>query len=112
MKSRHSFFVVEKKGEYYDTQDEIAKALHIDRKTVQRRVKILMDNGIVVGKKVKSRNYLNWQYRQVKNLKLWILDEKGGPEVIVQEQVSRKSKVQPAKPKLAPVYEDDSDLPF
>lgn len=114
MKSRHSFFVVEKKGDYYDTQEEIAKALYVDRKTVQRRVKILMDNGIVVGRKVKSRNYLNWQYHQVKNLKLWVPNESGEKAIITPNVVEIKPKPkQPSKPNhQAPVFDDESDLPF
>lgn len=117
MKSRHSFFVVEKKGDYYDTQEEIAKALYVDRKTVQRRVKILMDNGIVIGRKVKSRNYLNWQYHQVKNLTLWVPSENGEKEIIVPNVVKIKPKgdkpKQPSKPNYqVPVFDDESDLPF
>lgn len=116
MKSRHSFFVLEKKGDYYDTQEEIAKALYIDRKTAQRRIKIFMDNGVVIGKKVKSRNYLNWQYHQVKNLKLWIPNEQGEKEIMVSSVVKTKPKDdKPKSPKpvyQVPVFDDESDLPF
>ena len=118
MKSRFDYFKIEKKSDYYDTQEAIADQLNIDRTTVVRRLKRLVASGAVVGFKKKHKNYHNWNYTSIPKLKLYKFID--GRVVVYSEgdTVNKiaKPKAQPSKAVQAvkqPMYfDDESDLPF
>lgn len=112
MSSRFEFFVNEKKGTYYDTQESIGAALNIDRRTVLQKLKVFMKHGIIVGVKKKRSNFMNWNYTAVREMKLWWkVDEK----VVYRDPHPNSSEITDKstdKPVNVPMIDDDSDLPF
>lgn len=116
MKSRFDYFKIEKKSDYYDTQEAIAEALSIDRTTVVRRLKRLLKHGAVVGFKKKHKNFQNWNYTSIPKLTLYKTD---GDKVVTYMEGKTINKIMPKsptiKPQPTPVYNpyyDDEDTPF
>ena len=110
--SRWKYFVKEKKGDYYDTQESIADGLNIDRRSVMRKLKQFMEEGIVKGEKVKFSNYMNWKYTNISELKLW-KEVDGKKEMIVPVKYEKKTVKPPKQNIVIPMLGEDScDLPF
>lgn len=108
MKSRFDYFRVEKKSDYYDTQEAIADALNIDRTTVVRRLKRLIKHGAIIGFKKKNKNFQNWNYTSIPKIKLYrIVDG----VVVPIKPTPIKDSVKPEVHVLNS-FDDDSDLPF
>jgi hypothetical protein len=113
IKARLKYFVDERKGEYFDTQEAMADALSMDVKSARKSLQKFIEAGVLVCKKEVFRNYKNWRYSKVHDLVLWKKGKDGNPEILKTEVVKEKPKVQP-KPQI-PQYEpnwDESDLPF
>lgn len=115
MRSRFEYFVLEKKGAYYDTQENIGDSLKIDRRTVLQKVKLFMENGVIEGVKKKHSNFLNWNYTAVRDLRLWW---KVDGKVVFKDPSQKdhpkevESIVQKKHIPTVPVFDDESDLPF
>lgn len=74
MKNRFDFFVRENKGEYYDSQVDIADCCGVEVKTVQRTVKKFVEDGVFTifkQKYGKDKNLDKIYYRNMKDLVLW-----------------------------------------
>ena len=101
IRARIKFFVQEKKGEYYDTQEAIAEALNMDVKSARTCLNKFIAHGIITAEKKKFRNFSNWRYSEVKDLVLW----KGSiKEPVMLEQITVKSS---AKPNYTPPPAED-----
>ena len=101
IRARIKFFVQEKKGEYYDTQEAIAEALNMDVKSARTCLNKFIAHGIITAEKKKFRNFSNWRYSEVKGLVLW----KGSiKEPMILEQITVKV---PAQPNYTPPQAED-----
>ena len=110
IRARIKFFVQEKKGEYYDTQEAIAEALNMDVKSARTCLNKFITHGIITAEKKKFRNFSNWRYSEVKDLVLW----KGSiKEPVMLEQITVKSSAKPSytPPPPAEDWYDERD-PF
>ena len=110
IRARIKFFVQEKKGEYYDTQEAIAEALNMDVKSARTCLNKFIAHGIITAEKKKFRNFSNWRYSEVKDLVLW----KGSiKEPVMLEQITVKSSAKPSytPPPPAEDWYDERD-PF
>lgn len=117
IRARVKYFVEEKGGEYFDTQEAIADALNMDVKSARKSLSKFIKAGIIVCEKKKFRNFLNWRYSKVKDLVLWKKGEKGEPVIFagrtVKEPLQTKEKVVVSKVQnTVPDWTDESDLPF
>lgn len=93
MLSRYDYFVKEKGGAYYDTQESIGCALDIDRRTVLQKLKVFMKHGVIVGEKKKVGNYLNWSYTAINPMKLWWENgQQGNVEMVAVQEGKSTSK--------------------
>lgn len=110
VRARIKFFVQEKKGEYYDTQEAIAEALNMDVKSARTCLNKFIAHGIITAEKKKFRNFSNWRYSEVKDLVLW----KGSiKEPVMLEQITVNSSAKPSytPPPPAEDWYDERD-PF
>ena len=110
IRARIKFFVQEKNGEYYDTQEAIAEALNMDVKSARTCLNKFIAHGIITAEKKKFRNFSNWRYSEVKDLVLW----KGSiKEPVMLEQITVKSSAKPSytPPPPAEDWYDERD-PF
>lgn len=110
VRARIKFFVQEKKGEYYDTQEAIAEALNMDVKSARTCLNKFIAHGIITAEKKKFRNFSNWRYSEVKDLVLW----KGSiKEPVMLEQITVNSSAKPSytPPHPAEDWYDERD-PF
>lgn len=110
IRARIKFFVQEKKGEYYDTQEAIAEALNMDVKSARTCLNKFIAHGIITAEKKKFRNFSNWRYSEVKDLVLW----KGSiKEPVMLEQITVNSSAKPSytPPPPAEDWYDERD-PF
>lgn len=117
IKARVKYFVDEKGGEYFDTQEAIAEALNMDVKSARKSLSKFIEAGILVCEKKKFKNFLNWRYSKVNNLVLWKKDAKGEPVIFsgrtVKEPLQSKEKAVVSKVQdTVPDWLDESDLPF
>lgn len=71
VKQKVEYFAIEKKGEYFATQEMIARDIGLSLSSVKKSLKKFIDNGIIVCYKKKWRNYENWRYVNVKELLLY-----------------------------------------
>ena len=117
IKARVKYFVDEKGGEYFDTQEAIAEALNMDVKSARKSLSKFIEAGILVCEKKKFKNFLNWRYSKVKDLVLWKKDAKGEP--VVFDGRTTKTPLQPKEKPIksqvqntVPDWLDESDLPF
>ena len=113
VRARVKYFVDEKKGSYYDTQEAIADALNMDVKSARNCLNKFIKHGIITAKKEKFRNFSNWRYSEVTEMVLW----KGSlKEPVVIESLPVKPAIkQESTPKPSPSpnwIDDESDLPF
>lgn len=97
MLMRIGYFCWEKKGEYFDTQDDIAKVLGIDVQPVRRSIKKMIDMGILKGRKIRYDGRIKWVYTDIVPL-----DEL---------KISCKQKVSSGQ-KVIDLLEDDFEFPF
>lgn len=114
VRDRLKYFVNDQKGEYYDTQEAIATALSMDVKSARKSLAKFMDCGIIKAEKKKFHNYMNWRYREIEDLVLWMSTGKGCKEIIQPQRgdpATPKQKPTP-KPKYVEPDFDESDLPF
>lgn len=134
MLSRNTYFVKEKKGEHYETQDTIAQSVGLERKAVGRVLKLFIQHGIISGHKTKAdgSNHLVWRYTSVKEgFPLWVdrdgkrlsIDFYSGKEKDMQAstipKITGADKPKPNVPRgTGKVYipplgspDDDDDLP-
>ena len=117
IRARVKYFVDEKGGEYFDTQEAIADALNMDVKSARKSLSKFIEAGILVCEKKKFRNFLNWRYSKVKDLVLWKKGEKGKPVLMegrtVKTSLQSKEKHVTSKPQQpVPDWLDDIDEPF
>ena len=117
IRARVKYFVDEKGGEYFDTQEAIADALNMDVKSARKSLSKFIEAGILVCEKKKFRNFLNWRYSKVKDLVLWKKGEKGEPVLVegrtVKTPLQPKQNYVPSKPQQhVPDWLDDIDEPF
>lgn len=117
IKARVKYFVDEKGGEYFDTQEAIAEALNMDVKSARKSLSKFIEAGILVCEKKKFKNFLNWRYSKVNDLVLWKKDAKGEPVIFngrtVKEPLQPKEKaVASNMQNTVPDWLDESDLPF
>ena len=113
IRARIKFFVHEKKGEYYDTQEAIADALNMDVKSARNCLNKFINHGVIYAKKEKFRNFSNWRYSEVQEMVLW----KGSvKEPVIIDQIAVKTVV---KSTITPesvlphwVDDDNDNLPF
>lgn len=108
VRARVKFFVEEKKGAYYDTQEAIAEALNMDVKSARNCLNKFIKHGIITAKKDKFRNFSNWRYSEVKEMLLW----KGSVKepVIIDQILAKtpiKSTITPSP--IQPYWEVDND---
>lgn len=115
MLSRYKYFVLEKKSQYYDTQEAIGQSLCIERRTVLEKLKVLMQNGVIEGVKKKFSNYMSWNYTKINELVLYweVVKRVNGKD---EEQIvyknpfdSMESKPQAQKPVDKPYWLDEDD---
>lgn len=116
VRARVKFFVDQKKGAYYDTQEAIAEALNMDVKSARNCLNKFIKHGVITAKKEKFRNFSNWRYSDVKEMLLW----KGSlKEPVIMDQVSVKlstkstitlESMQPQP--HAQDSDDEFDIPF
>lgn len=108
VRARVKFFVEEKKGAYYDTQEAIAEALNMDVKSARNCLNKFIKHGIITAKKEKFRNFSNWRYSEVKEMVLW----KGSvKEPVIIDQIPAKTPLKSTitpSPKL-PYWQVDND---
>lgn len=99
LKARIKYFVNERKGDYFDTQERIAYNLSFSLGVVRKSIKKFFDVGVLKGYKAKWNNYENWRYVSIEDLKTYrkndINKEKSG--------VSQRDRLDNF---------DDIDLPF
>ena len=110
IRARIKFFVQEKKGEYYDTQEAIAEALNMDVKSARTCLNKFIAHGIITAEKKKFRNFSNWRYSEVKDLVLW----KGSikePVMLEKITVNSSAKQSYTPPPPAEDWYDERD-PF
>lgn len=107
MLSRYDYFVREKGGTYYDTQESIGCALDIDRRTVLQKLKVFMKHGVIVGEKKKVGNYLNWSYTAINPMKLWWANGQQGSVEIATAQEGKST----SKPKVVESSPLELDVP-
>lgn len=118
VRARIKYFVEEKKGEYYDTQEAIANALCMDIKSARKALDKLIESGILVACKKLHRNYYNYRYYKMSEITLWEYgDSKDDIKIIkptyAEVKNTVKSKpVQKAAPQVQSYLDDDLDLPF
>ena len=69
----------ERGQKHFESQDNIAELLHLDRKTVNRSMKRLLEAGLVFGKKERHplRGYSHWVYTDVNTSPVVYGNEKG-----------------------------------
>ena len=72
LKARIKYFVIERRGEYYDTQESIANACGMNVTSARKGLAKFRDNGILEAKLQPFKNYNNWRYSRLHNLELWI----------------------------------------
>lgn len=119
LKSKNDFFRGEGK-EHFETQQTIADAVNVSRKTVNIFLSSIMGkqtdgkegHGVVFAHQSKHRNYTHWVYEKVLDLKLWVLKDK---KPVVIEPVKFVKKVdkasKPAQNNYHPDWMDEED-PF
>ena len=108
VRARVKFFVDEKKGAYYDTQESIAEALNMDVKSARNCLNKFINHGIITAKKEKFRNFSNWRYSEVKEMLLWRGSVK---EPVIMDQILAKTPLKSTitpEPRL-PYWEVDND---
>lgn len=71
LKARIGYFVNERKGDYFDTQEKIAYSLSFAVNTVRKSIKKFFDAGVLQGYKAKWNNYENWRYVSIEDLKTY-----------------------------------------
>lgn len=111
MKARLRFFVEEKKGEYFDTQQSIADALAMNLSSAKTSLSKFRENGILFAKKEKFKNYENWRYKNLEELTLCYQKGKDDFTVITPTFVDQKSHSTPSKQSSQPYWMDEED-PF
>lgn len=113
VKARLRFFVEEKKGEYFDTQQSIADALSMNLSSAKTSLAKFRDNEVLFAKKEKFKNYENWRYRKLEELTLCHKKGEDGFELITPVFVEEKKTIGPSKPIYQPAWVDDEEgLPF
>lgn len=65
MRARIKYFVDQKKGEYFDTQESIADALSMNPSSAKASLAKFIENGILIGEKKKFKNFMNWRYEKL-----------------------------------------------
>lgn len=63
--ARIGYFCWQEGGEYFDKQEDIAKALGMDVQVVRRSVKKLLDCEILKGKKIRYQGRWKWVYTDI-----------------------------------------------
>ncbi len=71
LKARNQFFVVERGGEHFESQNTIAEAVGMDLRRVGDIILEFIKNGVVWAEKEACSNGRRWHYRRVNNLLLW-----------------------------------------
>lgn len=106
MKIEH--FCYNLKGEYYETQEQIANVLGIDVQVVRRSVTKLTSNAVIFGRKVRLNGKIKWIYTgivPVSQINLVYKNRSG------LRQTSSIGKGVTMKP-VVPDFDDDFDPPF
>lgn len=111
VKARLRFFVEEKKGEYFDTQQSIADALSMNLSSAKTSLAKFRENEILFAKKEKFKNYENWRYKSLEELTLCYQEGKDGFKLITPTFVEEKRNSVPTKQTFQPTWIDEED-PF
>lgn len=116
IRARLKFFVDEKKGEYYDTQESIAEALAMNISSSRKSLNKFIDCGILIASKEKFRNYSNYRYKSILELDLWEYGDAKETIPIVPVYFERKSSGREKPPahvyQPTPSWDYDDQEPF
>lgn len=124
MKTRNAFF-----DKHFDTQEDIGDLTNIDVRSIGTILRSFIDNGIVQAHKGKGqREYKNWRYDEVLDLKLYKVDKSDKNNVkyeilgVIDSSIwcNKKKLENKPEPKYSPTpktsysnnFDDESDLPF
>lgn len=75
LKARMHYFITERKGEYYDTQEAIATALAVDIKSAAKSLKKLSDFGVLHRHSFQHRSHVNYKYTGLEDLNLFVYEK-------------------------------------
>lgn len=117
VRARIKYFVDEKKGEYYDTQEAIANALCMDIKSARKALDKFIEAGVLDACKKLHRNYYNYRYSKMAEITLWEYGEsKDDIKVIKPVYTEVKSIVGKPRQKIVQaqsyIDEEEFDGPF
>lgn len=111
MVSRNDFFVNKQAGSHYEAQSTVADACGLEYKAAGKILRILLDNGVVEGAKLRPNGEGQWRWFYHKVHKDIILWKGSVKEPVIIDQILAKtpprSTITP-EPKL-PYWVDDQD---
>lgn len=112
VRARIKYFVDEKKGEYYDTQEAIANALCMDIKSARKALDKFIEAGVLDACKKLHRNYYNYRYSKMAEITLWEYGESKDDVKIIKPVYAEVKTTSKPKQKVMQVqnYIDDEEF--